>query len=173
MSYLCVYPVSTPDTPNKVLTHADDIASTLAEHGVLFERWQAATTLEPGASHAQVLAAYTAPIDRLMGARGYANVEVIHADADASAPREYRQSCDDAHFFVTGRGLFNLHIGDYVYAILCEKNDLLAVPAGVAHWFDAGERPHFLAIRLRGQPQGGGVDFTGDDIAHRFPRLDD
>ncbi|MDP2147376.1 MAG: acireductone dioxygenase, partial [Pseudomonas sp.] len=29
MSILCVYHLSTPDTPNKVLTHADDIASTL------------------------------------------------------------------------------------------------------------------------------------------------
>lgn len=40
MSYVAVYSVATSDTPNKVLTHFDDIAATLAEHGVRFERWQ-------------------------------------------------------------------------------------------------------------------------------------
>lgn len=34
MSYVAVYSIATPDTPNKVLTHADDIQSTLADHGV-------------------------------------------------------------------------------------------------------------------------------------------
>lgn len=35
-------------------------------------------------------------------------------------------------------GLFSLHIGDYVYAVLCERNDLITVPAGMPHWFDGG-----------------------------------
>ena len=50
MSSLSVYPVSSPELPNKVLTHFDDIASTLAELGVRFDRGQAATKLPPGAS---------------------------------------------------------------------------------------------------------------------------
>lgn len=61
MSILFVYYVATPDTPDKVLTHADDIASTLAEHGVGFERWQANTRVEAGASAAEVTAAYQGP----------------------------------------------------------------------------------------------------------------
>ena len=40
MSYVAVYPIATADTPNKVLTHDDDIRSILAELGVRFERWQ-------------------------------------------------------------------------------------------------------------------------------------
>ncbi len=47
MSSLSVYHVSSPDTPNKVLTHLEDIASTLAEHGVAFDRWEAATPITP------------------------------------------------------------------------------------------------------------------------------
>jgi len=43
MSSLSVYHVSSPDLPNKVLTHFDDIAATLAEQGIRFDRWQAAT----------------------------------------------------------------------------------------------------------------------------------
>ena len=34
MSSLSVYHVSSPEIPNKVLTHFEDIASTLAEQGV-------------------------------------------------------------------------------------------------------------------------------------------
>ena len=47
MSSLSVYHVSSPDLPNKVLTHVDDIASTLAEQGVRFDRWQAAAPIQP------------------------------------------------------------------------------------------------------------------------------
>ena len=43
MSILSVYSVSSPDVPNKVLTHLEDIASTLAEHGIVLDRWQATT----------------------------------------------------------------------------------------------------------------------------------
>lgn len=85
MSILFVYHVATPDTPNKVLTHADDIASTLAEHGVGFERWQANTRVEAGASAAEVTAAYQGPIDSWMTAQGYAHVEVL------SVSREHPQ----------------------------------------------------------------------------------
>ena len=42
MSSLTVYHQSNPDVPNKVLTHLEDIAATLAEVGVRFERWKAA-----------------------------------------------------------------------------------------------------------------------------------
>ena len=41
MSSLTVYHQTNPDVPNKVLTHLEDIAATLAEVGVRFERWQA------------------------------------------------------------------------------------------------------------------------------------
>ena len=57
MSYLAVYHVCTPDTPNKVLTHLDDIVATLAEHGVRFQRWQPCP-IEKGASDADMIAAY-------------------------------------------------------------------------------------------------------------------
>jgi 1,2-dihydroxy-3-keto-5-methylthiopentene dioxygenase len=36
-----------------------------------------------------------------------------------------------------------------------------------------GEHPHFVAIRLSSNPEGRVADFTGDDIASRFPRLED
>ncbi|CAH0324148.1 acireductone dioxygenase [Pseudomonas brassicacearum] len=177
MSSLSVYHVSSPDIPNKVLTHFEDIAATLAEQGVHFARWEAAVKIQPGASEEEIIAAYQAQIDGLMTERGYVAVDVVSVSSDhieqAEVLDEYRHGQDEVRFFVAGRGLFNLHVGDYVYAVLCERSDLITVPAGMPHWFDRGERPHFVTIRLSGDLQGLVAEVTGDDIARRFPRLED
>ncbi|WP_339485341.1 1,2-dihydroxy-3-keto-5-methylthiopentene dioxygenase [Pseudomonas sp. EL_65y_Pfl2_R95] len=181
MSMLSVYHESTPELPNKVLTHLEDIASTLASVGVRFERWQASAPIAAGASSEDVLAAYRSQIDQLMSERGYVTVDVISLSADhpqkaelrAKFLDEHRHGEDEVRFFVAGRGLFTLHIDDCVYAVLCEKNDLISVPAGTRHWFDMGENPHFVAIRLFNNPEGWVAQFTGDKIAGNFPGLDD
>jgi 1,2-dihydroxy-3-keto-5-methylthiopentene dioxygenase len=164
-----------------VLTHLEDIASTLAEHGVHFDRWQATAKLQPGASHEEIIGAYQAPIDQLMTARGYISVDVISLDSDhpektelrARFLREHSYEEDQVRFFVAGRGLFSLHIDDYVYAVLCERNDMILVPAGTRQWIDMGEHPHFTAIRLFNNAQGLEARFTGVDIASQFPVLED
>ncbi|MVV49084.1 acireductone dioxygenase [Pseudomonas sp. PB120] len=177
MSSLSVYHVSSPDLPNKVLTHLEDIASTLAEHGVRFDRWQAAAKIQPGAREEEMIAAYQGQIDTLMTERGYRTVDVIRLSSEHPQTTEhcaeFRLGEDSTRFFVAGRGLFTLHIDDYVYAVLCEKNDLISIPAGMPHWVDLGEHPHFVAIRLFNNPEGLIATFTGDDIASRFPGLED
>ncbi|SEI94880.1 1,2-dihydroxy-3-keto-5-methylthiopentene dioxygenase [Pseudomonas linyingensis] len=181
MSRLSVYHESTPQLPNKVLTHAEDIAATLAEVGVRFERWQASAPIAPGASQEEVIAAYRHEIDKLMSEQGYVTVDVISLDRSHPQKAELRAKFLDEHthgedevrFFVAGRGLFTLHVGDHVYAVMCEKNDLISVPAGTRHWFDMGEEPHFVAIRLFNNPEGWVANFTGDAIAKNFPPLED
>ncbi|WP_435608009.1 1,2-dihydroxy-3-keto-5-methylthiopentene dioxygenase [Pseudomonas knackmussii] len=181
MSSLTVYHESAPEQPLKLLCHAEDIAATLAEFGVRFERWQASAPIAPGASQDEVLAAYASQIQRLKDEQGYVTVDVVSLTADhpqkdelrAKFLDEHRHGEDEVRFFVAGRGLFTLHIEDHVYAVLCEKNDLISVPAGTRHWFDMGERPHFVAIRLFNNPEGWVAKFTGDEIARRFPQLED
>ncbi|MGR6617859.1 MULTISPECIES: acireductone dioxygenase [Pseudomonas] len=168
MSYVAVYHVATPDTPNKVLTHLDDIASTLAEHGARFERWQPAA-IEKGATDSAMMEAYKAPINDL----GYANVEVLTVIDPRPPLAEQRCREAHAHFFIAGQGLFSLHVGDYVYSVRCEKNDLLVIPAGMAHWFDQGEHGHFVMLRLFNSAEGAKPALTGDTLAERFPGLDD
>ncbi len=175
MSYVAVYHVATPDTPNKVLTHLDDIVATLAEHGVRFERWQP-SPIEKGASDADMIAAYQAQIDSL----GYAKVEVFsvtsaHPQKDqvrAQLLKERRFSEDHTRFFIAGQGLIALHVEDYVYAVRCEKNDVLLIPAGLSHWIDIGENPHFVMLHLFNTAEGE-TALTDDEIALRFPGLDD
>lgn len=128
-----------------------------------------------------MIAAYRPQIDRLMAERGYVTVDVISVSRDhpqkdelrAKFLDEHRHAEDEVRFFVAGRGLFTLHIEDMVYAVLCEKNDLISVPAGTRHWFDMGEQPSSVAIRLFNNPDGWTAQFTGERIADQFPRLDD
>ncbi len=129
MSSLSVYHVSSPDIPTKVLTHLEDIASTLAEHGVAFDRWEAATPITPGASQEEVISAYRTP-DRQADERARLCHRGRHQSQQRSPAKaelrarfleEHRHGEDEVRFFVAGRGLFTLHIDDYVYAVLCEK----------------------------------------------------
>ena len=179
MSSLSVYHQSSPDLPNKVLTHLEDIASTLAAVGVDFQRWQAVAPIAPGASRDELIAAYRPQLERLMSEGGYRGLDLLsvsdeqQAERRAQCPVEQRYGDNQARFFVAGRGLFSLHVDDYVYAVLCEKGDLLRIPAGTRHWFDMGEHPHFVAIRLFGNAPGTEAEITGDDIASRSARLDD
>ena len=181
MSILSVYHQDMPSQPFKVLTHHEDVAATLAEVGIHLERWQTTTALAADASDDELIAAYQPRVDQLMSVHGYSALEVTRLTGEqpnqtarrTEELKEYVQSVDAACLFVAGRGLFNLHIEDRVYAVLCEKGDLLLIPADVRHWFDKGEHPYLIAICLFGTAEGRAPRFTGDDIASRFPRLDD
>jgi 1,2-dihydroxy-3-keto-5-methylthiopentene dioxygenase len=181
MSILFVYHVSSPDLPSKVLTHFEDIASTMAEHGILFERWQAKSPVAAGASQDEVIGAYRAEIDQLMTERGHRGVEVVsvsgglgqNAELRARLLHEQFHDADQVRLFVVGRGLLCLHLDDFVYAVQCEKNDRISLPAGTRHWFDIGEQPHLVTIDLSAGEQGTASKLTGDDIASQFPGLDD
>ncbi|TDR43946.1 acireductone dioxygenase apoprotein [Tahibacter aquaticus] len=171
------------DQPAQVLFDSDDhpaIAAELGKVGVRFERWQASADIVPGAAPEAVIAAYRHDIDRLMNSEGYQAVDVISLNADHPDKATLRQkflnehthSEDEVRFFVAGRGLFTLHIDDKVYEVLCTQGDLIGVPDNTRHWFDMSEQPHFVAIRLFTNAAGWVANFTGSEIAQRFPRLE-
>ncbi|MGY4493116.1 acireductone dioxygenase [Pseudomonas sp. TE3610] len=176
MSILSVYHSATPDIPNKVLTHLEDIAATLAEHGVRLERRAAEAPIRPGASLEEVSEAYRAQIDQLMTEHGCQTLEVISVDSDHPLKEQLRarlldeqvSQANEARWFVAGRGLLTLHVEGYVYALLCERGDLVTVPAGMGHWFDMGEQPRLVVVRVFGEE----AQYSGSQIASLFPRLD-
>ena len=180
MSRLRVYDQHEPTRP--LATHCDHgaIAQALGEVGVRFERWEANKPVAPGASQDEVIAAYREDIERLQREKGYQAVDVIsltadHPQKDALRQKflsEHTHSEDEVRFFVAGQGQFTLHIGERIYDVLCEKGDLIGVPDGTRHWFDMGPNPHFIAIRLFTNPEGWVANFTGEDIAQQFPRLE-
>ncbi len=155
---------------------AATIAATLAPLGVRFERWDGVAVAE-GASNDEILAAYRPYLDKLMGETGAGSADVVSLTPDhpqAAAMREkflneHTHSEDEVRFFVRGAGNFVLHLNGKVYDAHCVQGDLLSVPAGTRHWFDAGSAPNFTALRVFTDPAGWVAEFTGTDMALRFP----
>ena len=171
------------DNPETVILETadhDEIRRELDKAGVRFERWDATAEISPGDSAESILDAYADDIDRLKRERGYQAVDVVsmwpdHPEREAARKKfldEHTHAEDEVRFFVDGRGLFSLHINGRVYEVLCERGDLIGVPADTTHWFDMGPRPEFTAIRLFNNPEGWVARFTGSDIAGRFGRLE-
>lgn len=179
MSRLRIYDDSKPDTALSEHHDHSSIARELRAAGVRFEQWQASQPIAPGASQDEVIAAYRGDIDRLMASEGYQSVDVIslkpdHPDREALRRKfldEHTHSEDEVRFFVAGAGQFTLHLQGKVYEVLCEQGDLIGVPDGTPHWFDMSESPYFVAIRLFTNKEGWVANFTGADIAGRFPRM--
>lgn len=152
------------------------IAETLQGIGVRFERWEGVEVPE-GASNEAVLAAYKPHLDGLMGETGAGSADVVSLTPDhpqAAAMRqkflaEHVHTEDEVRFFVRGSGDFVMHVDGKVYDAHCVQGDLISVPANTRHWFDAGERPDFTALRIFTDQSGWVAHFTGSDMAERFP----
>jgi 1,2-dihydroxy-3-keto-5-methylthiopentene dioxygenase len=184
MSVLTIYPDNYSLTQQKQVvsyTHFADIERELAAIDVKFERWTANRELTAEDDQATIIAAYQESIDKLKALYGFQSVDVINLSPDHPQKAEFRQKFLAEHthddfevrFFIDGRGLFYLHVNGKVYTILCEKGDLISVPAHTTHWFDMGENPSFKVIRLFTTPEGWVAKFTGSDIALAFPSFDE
>lgn len=179
MSALHIYSVQHPQDAIFQSTDATIIAQKLQQQGVRFEQWQASVPLTAQSTADEVMTAYAADINRLKQENGYITVDVIslsssHPDKAALRQKfldEHIHTEDEVRFFVRGQGLFCLHLGDEIYQVLCQQNDLISVPANTPHWFDMGSTPEFTAIRLFNNTEGWVAHFTGDPLAKQFPLL--
>ena len=177
MSRLTIYPDDAPDSPILRTEDAATIATELGTIGVRFERWDSPVKLSPEDDAETILAAYKPYLDTLMGASGAGSADVIKLTPDhpQAAPlrakfiNEHSHTEDEIRFFVHGSGNFILHLDGRIYDAHCTEGDLISVPANIKHWFDAGERPFFTALRIFTDTSGWVPHFTGDDISVRFP----
>lgn len=180
MNKLSIY---NDNDPRAAILRSNDpaeVGAALSQAGVRFEQWQAERPLGPDYSPEAILEAYASEIERLKQEGGYQTVDVVHMwpehpDRELARKKfldEHRHGEDEVRFFVNGRGLFSLHIEDQVFEVLCERGDLIGVPAGTPHWFDMGPAPEFTAIRLFNNPDGWVAQFTGSAIASDFNRLE-
>ncbi|GAA2347573.1 cupin [Streptomyces cuspidosporus] len=186
MTLLTTWPESGPQTVVRRTDDPAEIAAALAPIGVRYERWPVREDVPRDAGGDAVFAAYRAEIDKLVEEESFATVDVValHPTDDpgwaekAKAAREKflsehtHDDDDEVRFFVAGAGVFYLHVGGEVHAVLCEAGDLLGVPRGTTHWFDMGVSPSFTAIRFFHEEDGWIGNFTGSDIALRFPDFD-
>ncbi|WP_394822293.1 1,2-dihydroxy-3-keto-5-methylthiopentene dioxygenase [Pendulispora albinea] len=180
MSHLRIYRDDTRPDVFEDHTTFETIRDAAAEANIRFERWDASQPLAEAATQADILTAYAEAITRLERDCGFATADVVSVSASTPNHPELRKkflnehthSEDEARFFVEGSGLFCIHHGGAIYALECTKGDLINVPAGTRHWFDMGPSPRFVAIRLFTDPKGWIADFTGSDVAARFPRFE-
>ncbi|AII48727.1 acireductone dioxygenase [Synechococcus sp. KORDI-52] len=186
MSRLSIFPDETAsDAPDRHVLRLEShdpavIQAELRRRGIGFEQWPAEQGLPEGADKATILQVYATAIARVQRDGSYATVDAIrmtpdHPDRESLRCKfleEHTHAEDEVRFFVEGYGLFVLHIGSEVLSVLCERGDLMRVPAGTRHWFDMGSQPRFCAVRWFNNPEGWVAQYTGSSIAQRFPRLD-
>ena len=180
MSHLTIYAEADSGTALSSTDDFAEISTVLGAAGIRIERWHTNHELADDADNDTIIAAYQTEIDKLIGERGYQTYDVVSMNPDHPDKDEFRRKFLDEHthgedevrFFVRGHGLFVIHAGGKVYSMLCEKDDLISVPALTKHWFDMGPNPTFTAIRLFNNPEGWVAKFTGDEIANRFPLLE-
>jgi 1,2-dihydroxy-3-keto-5-methylthiopentene dioxygenase len=184
MSRLRIYPDTDPNTVLLETRNPEFIARELHSIGVKFSRWHSAVPLSefdpnvPGVDPSAVLQAFDGDIKALMASGGYQSVDVVslfpnHPDRATLRQKflnEHTHAEDEIRFFVAGGGLFTIHHSAKVFEVECVRNDLINLPAGTQHWFDMGEQPFFVAIRIFTNPAGWVANFTGSDIAQQFPR---
>ena len=186
MTLLTVWPDSDPTTVLTRTSTPSEIAVELKQLGVRYENWPVVDGLPPTPTSEEVLAAYRPHVDRVVETEGYILVDAMHmtpstdpewlenaANARKKFLAEHTHDDDEDRFFARGAGVFYLHLTERVYAVLCEAGDLLSVPAATPHWFDMGTRPDFAAIRFFHTDDGWVGEFTGSDIASRFPSFDE
>ncbi len=162
---------------NRTITEAGAVRDYLAGIGIDYERWEASRAVSPGAPQEEILAAYSAEIDRLKAQGGYVTADVI--DVNAQTPNleamlnkfnsEHWHDEDEVRFIIEGRGLFHIHPRQgAVVAIEVEAGDLIRVPRGTWHWFDLCADRRIRAIRLFQDVSGWTPRYTQSGVDRNY-----
>jgi 1,2-dihydroxy-3-keto-5-methylthiopentene dioxygenase len=177
MSRLTIYEDTNPGAPLLRTEDPAAIAEALRPIEVRFERWESPVVLADDAAPEAILEAYRPHLDGLMGDGTAGSADVIRLTPDNPAGPALRQKFlaehihteDEIRFFVQGSGNFVMHVDGRVYDAHCTEGDLISVPAGTPHWFDAGLEPSFTALRVFTDTTGWVPHYTGDTVSERFP----
>ena len=160
------------------VTDPQEIRSFMNDRGIFFDQWFCDVEFEDHASTEEILAAYHRDLDPFMKNGGYQTADVISINSltenyeviRAKFLAEHTHSEDEIRFFVDGQGLFWFHLeNEDVFNLLCERGDLISVPAGTKHWFDAGEtHPFVKAIRIFIDMSGWIPQYTESSLEEQF-----
>jgi len=145
---------------------------------VFFDQWNCDVIFDDKATQEEILDAYKKDLKPFMEQGGYLSADVIsinkltenYGAIRAKFLAEHTHSEDEIRFFVDGQGIFWFNLeNEPVFNLLCEKGDLISVPAGTKHWFDAGEiNPFVKAIRIFIDMSGWVPEYTGSSIESKF-----
>ena len=162
---------------HKRLTNAEEIAASLASHGIDFERWTPSHPISEEAPSEEILDAYSREIEDLKTRGGYVTADVI--DVTPATPgldellakfnREHWHDEDEVRFIIAGHGIFHIHSKTgAVLGIEVEAGDLIRIPRGTLHWFNLCADRRIRAIRLFQDPAGWTPHYTESRIDENF-----
>lgn len=169
--------LSIPDE-NVRISDPKQIREFLNNRGIFFDQWHCDVVFDDRATQEEIIKAYEKHLKPFMEKGGYLTADVISINRltenyeaiRAKFLAEHTHSEDEIRFFVDGKGLFWFHLeGEPVFNLLCEQGDLISVPEGIRHWFDAGEKDPFVkAIRIFIDMSGWTPHYTGTEIEKRY-----
>jgi len=158
---------------DRCVTDPEAVRAYLAGIGIDYECWEPSHPVEPTTPAKEILAAYSAEIQKLKERGGYVTADVI--DVNPQTPgleamlnkfnSEHWHDEDEVRFIIEGRGLFHIHPRQGpVVAIEVEAGDLIRVPRGTWHWFDLCADRRIRAIRLFQNPAGWAPQYTQSGV---------
>lgn len=162
---------------DKTLTNAEEIAASLAIHGIDYERWTPSHPISDDAAPEAILNAYSREIDALKTRGGYVTADVM--DVSPATPgldamlakfnREHWHDEDEVRFIIAGHGIFHIHTTTgAVLGIEVEAGDLIRVPRGTRHWFNLCADRRIRAIRLFQDTAGWTPHYTESHVDENF-----
>jgi 1,2-dihydroxy-3-keto-5-methylthiopentene dioxygenase len=165
-------------TKNYSTSNPEEILEFFNAKGLYFDQWQCDEVFEDTATQEDILQAYSKDLFPFMENGGYQTADVISINSlteNYEAIRtkflaEHTHTEDEIRFFVDGQGLFWFNLeNEPVFNLLCEKGDLISIPAGTKHWFDAGEsNPFVKAIRIFIDISGWVPHYTESGVENEF-----
>ena len=165
-------------TKNYSTSNPEQILEFFNARGLYFDQWQCDEVFEDTVTQEDILQAYSKDLFPFMENGGYQTADVISINSlteNYEAIRtkflaEHTHTEDEIRFFVDGQGLFWFNLeNEPVFNLLCEKGDLISIPAGTKHWFDAGEsNPFVKAIRIFIDMSGWVPHYTASGIENEF-----
>jgi 1,2-dihydroxy-3-keto-5-methylthiopentene dioxygenase len=165
-------------TKNYSTSNPEEILEFFNAKGLYFDQWQCDEVFEDTATQEDILQAYSKDLFPFMENGGYQTADVISINSlteNYEAIRtkflaEHTHTEDEIRFFVDGQGLFWFNLeNEPVFNLLCEKGDLISIPAGTKHWFDAGEsNPFVKAIRIFIDMSGWVPHYTESGVENEF-----
>lgn len=169
-----------PDQDRRI-TDPQEIKEFLAQRGVWFDQWEAKAELPEDADQETVLAAYEHVLAPYMKENGYQTADVISVHPNIENKEairtkfltEHTHSEDEVRFFVDGEGLFwfNMEKGNPVFCVICQRGDLISVPANTKHWFDFGPKMSVKAIRVFIDQSGWVPHYTESGVDSNYNQL--
>lgn len=158
-------------------TDPAEIAALLAEHGIVYERWDisrlgASPKQEGETDQDHILRVFAPEVAAVSAARGYQSADVISLRPDtpnldellARFDKEHLHTEDEVRFVVSGRGIFTIRGSDErLYDVEVLPGDLLVVPESTKHWFTLCEDRQIQCIRLFTDKAGWVAHYVGTD----------